>query len=44
MKNDFTVVWSCRKQCYTVYKNGKYLLRAFKYDDAKSYSEGVIYG
>jgi hypothetical protein len=34
---EFRVVWSCRLQSYTVYKNGKFLRSAHKYSEVKSY-------
>ena len=35
----FEVVWSCRKQNYTVYKDGKYLITTYDVVAAKSYLE-----
>lgn len=34
---EYRVVWTCSSQSYTVYKNGRYLRRAFKFSDIKSY-------
>jgi len=33
----FEVIWSCRKQNYTIYKDGKYLITTYDGVAAKSY-------
>lgn len=35
--SDFIAFWNCDSQYYTVYKNNKYLTKAFKFSDIKSY-------
>lgn len=29
--------WSCRKQAYTVYKDGKYIITKYRFSDVKPY-------
>jgi hypothetical protein len=34
---EFFAVWCCDTQCYTVYKNNRYLTKGYKYSDIKAY-------
>lgn len=35
----FEVTWSCHKQCYMVFKDGRYLITTYDSKAAKSYLE-----
>jgi hypothetical protein len=34
---DFVVVWNCNAQRYTVYKNHRFIINAYKWSDIQSY-------
>jgi hypothetical protein len=33
----FKVIWSFNEQCYRVYKNGKLVIKKFRFEDVISY-------
>jgi hypothetical protein len=34
---DFTAVWNCQEQSYTVYKNNRFLIKKYKFSEVETY-------